>query len=191
MPHFFCHPQGLVDPGAKVGARTRVWAFAHLTAGCEVGEDCNICDHTFLERGVRIGNRVTVKCGVYLWDGLEIEDDVFLGPNATFTNDLRPRSKRKPEAYLPTRVLTGCSIGAGAIILPGLTIGKWAMVAAGAVVTRSVPDYALVKGNPAKQTAWVCACGEKLPLMAATVTCICGKRFRKKPGQSAIEPYGT
>ncbi len=144
------HPLALVDSGCSIGAKTRVWAFAHILPGAEIGEDCNICDHTFVEGKVRIGNRVTIKCGVYLWDGIVVEDDVLIGPNATFTNDLYPRSKLYPDAYPVMTLKKGCSIGANATILPGLTIGEQAMIGAGAVVTKDVPPKALVVGNPAR-----------------------------------------
>ena len=149
------HPQALVDPGAVIGKNTRVWAFAHVCAGAVVGEDCNLCDHTFFEKGVRVGNRVTIKCGVYLWDGITLEDDVFVGPCAAFTNDVFPRSRQYPQEFAKTMVRQGASIGANATILPGITIGRRAMVAAGAVVTRDVPAYAIVKGNPARITGYV------------------------------------
>ncbi|HOX01344.1 MAG TPA: WxcM-like domain-containing protein [Candidatus Paceibacterota bacterium] len=151
----FIHPQALVEPGAKVGARTRVWAFAHLLPGARVGEDCNICDHVFIENDVAVGDRVTIKCGVQLWDAVVLEDDVFVGPNATFTNDRFPRSRRHPPAYLPTVVRSGASIGANATILAGITIGRNAMVGAGAVVTKDVPANAVVVGNPARIKGYV------------------------------------
>ncbi len=177
------HPQALVEPGATVGTGTRVWAFAHLAPGSRVGHDCNVCDHTFIEGGVRVGDRVTLKSGVYLWSGLEIEDDVFVGPGAVFTNDLRPRSKRYLDQPLKTVLKVGCSVGAGAVILPGLTIGRWAMVGAGAVVTKDVRDFALVMGNPAKQRAWVCRCGDKLPSVAEDrARCRCGRAYRLAAG---------
>src|ERR1017187_8864650 len=133
MAKCFIHPQALVDAGVSIGNGTRVWAFAHIVKGAVLGENCNICDHTFIEGGARIGNRVTLKCGVYLWDGLVLEDDVFVGPCAAFTNDMRPRSKQYPPEYLKTVLREGCSVGANATVLPGITIGRWAMVAAGAV----------------------------------------------------------
>jgi acetyltransferase-like isoleucine patch superfamily enzyme len=146
---FFRHPSALVDEGATIGNRTRVWAFVHILPGARIGEDCNICDHVFIEGDVVVGNRVTIKSGVQLWDGVRLEDDVFVGPNATFTNDVFPRSKQRPEKYAVTTVRSGASIGANATILPGLTIEKNAMIGAGAVVTRSVPAGAIVAGNPA------------------------------------------
>lgn len=146
---YFVHPAGLCD-SKMIGAGTRVWAFAHILPGARIGRDCNICDHVFIENDVMLGDRVTVKSGVQLWDGIRIGDDVFIGPNATFTNDPRPRSKRYPERFAVTIVENGASIGANATILPGLTIGQRAMVGAGAVVTRQVPPNAIVAGNPAQ-----------------------------------------
>ncbi len=131
-----------------IGAGTRIWAFAHVLAGARIGSDCNICDHTFIEGGAEVGDRVTIKCGVQLWEGVTLEDDVFVGPNATFTNDPLPRSKRHPVSYGRTRVRRGASIGANATILPGVTIGPEAMIGAGTVVTRNVPARAIVMGNP-------------------------------------------
>jgi acetyltransferase-like isoleucine patch superfamily enzyme len=145
----FVHPQGLCE-SANVGDGTRVWAFAHVLPGARVGRDCNLCDHVFVENDVVVGDRVTVKCGVQLWDGLRVEDDVFIGPNATFANDRYPRSRRHPERFEVTTLCRGASIGANATILPGVTIGRQAMVGAGAVVTRNVPPYAIVVGNPAR-----------------------------------------
>lgn len=146
---FFRHPSAIVE-STRIGARTRVWAFAHILPDAVVGEDCNICDHVFIENDVIVGNRVTIKCGVQLWDGVRIEDDVFIGPNATFTNDPFPRSRKPPEKFAQTLVRHGASIGANATILSGLTIGGGAMVGAGAVVTHDVPANAVVAGNPAQ-----------------------------------------
>ena len=143
------HPQALCET-KKVGARTRIWAFAQILPGARIGADCNICDHTFIEDDVVVGDRVTVKCGVQLWDGVRIEDDVFIGPNATFSNDRFPRSRKKPKSFLTTVVKQGASIGANATILPGVTIGRGAMVGAGAVIVESVPPFAVVAGNPAR-----------------------------------------
>jgi len=175
---FSVHSHALVESGVVIGARTRIWAFAHVLPGAVIGEDCNICDHTFIEGAVRLGNRVTIKCGVYLWDGLVLEDDVFIGPCVAFTNDMRPRSKRYPESYAVTKLRQGCSIGANATILPGITIGRWAMIGAGAVVTKDVPDFALVVGNPGRFRAWVCRCGEKLePASAGLFSCRCSRSY--------------
>jgi acetyltransferase-like isoleucine patch superfamily enzyme len=119
-------------------ATSPCWAFAHVCDGAVIGEDCNLCDHTFFEKGVRVGNRVTIKCGVYLWEGAVLEDDVFVGPCVAFTNDLRPRSRKYPDKFLATHLQQGCAVGANATILP-VTIGCWAMVAAGVVVTGICP----------------------------------------------------
>jgi acetyltransferase-like isoleucine patch superfamily enzyme/dTDP-4-dehydrorhamnose 3,5-epimerase-like enzyme len=151
---FFLHPQGICE-STNVGERTRIWAFAHVLPGAVIGTDCNICDGVFVENDVTIGNSVTVKCGVQVWDGVTLEDNVFIGPNATFTNDLFPRSQEYPEQFLRTLVKRGASIGANSTILPGLTIGTKSMVGAGSVVTRDVPDFAIVAGNPARITGYV------------------------------------
>jgi UDP-2-acetamido-3-amino-2,3-dideoxy-glucuronate N-acetyltransferase len=149
----FVHPNALCESD-DVGAGTRVWAFAHVLPGAVIGADCNICDGVFVENDVVVGDRVTVKYGVQLWDGVRLEDDVFVGPNATFTNDLFPRSREYPESFPQTVVGTGASIGANATILPGVTIGRRAMVGAGAVVTKDVPPNAVVVGNPARITGY-------------------------------------
>ena len=150
----FIHALADVQSSA-LGANTRVWQFAVVFPGAKIGQDCNICSHCLIENDVVIGNRVTVKSGVQLWDGLRVADDVFIGPNASFANDRFPRSKKTPEKFRQTVLGAGASIGAGATILPGLTIGSNAMVAAGAVVTRSVPPNAIVVGNPAKIVGYV------------------------------------
>ena len=147
-------PHAIVD-ARSIGEGTRIWAFAHVLAGAVIGRDCNICDHVFIENDVVVGDRVTIKCGVQLWDGTTLEDDVFVGPNATFTNDPFPRSKRRPEQFSRTTVRRGASIGANATILPGLTIGTGAMVGAGAVVGSNVPANAIVVGNPAAIVGYV------------------------------------
>jgi UDP-2-acetamido-3-amino-2,3-dideoxy-glucuronate N-acetyltransferase len=150
----FVHPQGICE-SEHVGDRTKIWAFAHVLPGALIGEDCNICDGVFVENDVVVGDRVTVKCGVQLWDGLRVGDDVFIGPNATFSNDKFPRSRAHQATVLATRIADGASIGANATVLPGLSIGVGAMVGAGAVVTRDVPAKAIVVGNPASITGYV------------------------------------
>jgi acetyltransferase-like isoleucine patch superfamily enzyme len=157
----FIHEKAIVEVGATVGSRTRVWAFVHILPGAVIGEDCNICDHVFIENDVTIGSRVTVKCGIYIWNGVRIEDDVHLGPNVVFTNDMYPRSKR-PFELRRTIVRCGASVGANATILPGIIIGESALVGAGSVVTHDVPSQALVVGNPARQIGYVCICGQRL-----------------------------
>jgi len=146
--------QAIVD-SENIGEGTRIFAFAHILRGAQIGIDCNICDHVFIENDVVIGDRVTIKCGVQLWDGLRVENDVFLGPNATFTNDKFPRSKQIPEEFPQILLREGASIGANATILPGVTVGKNAMVGAGAVVTKDVPPNAIVAGNPARITGYI------------------------------------
>ena len=179
MPSCFIHPQALVDSGVSLGNGTRVWAFSHVVKGAVLGEDCNICDHTFVEGKVRVGDRVTIKCGVYLWDGVQAEDDVFIGPAVVFTNDLRPRANQHPTQYPLTLLKRGCTVGANATILPGVTIGRWAMIGAGSVVTRNVPDFALAFGNPAKLKGWVCQCGQNLVAGKGDLSCQCGKSYHR------------
>ena len=168
MAEFFLHPKGLCE-SAAVGSGTRIWAFAHVLPGARIGADCNICDGVFVENDVVVGDRVTVKCGVQLWDGVTLEDDVFVGPNATFTNDPRPRSRQRPERFSRTVVRRGASIGANATILPGLEIGQQAMVGAGAVVTHSVPPFAIAVGNPARIVGYV---GSQAPEAASQVPAV-------------------
>lgn len=146
---FFVHPQGICET-EQVGEDTTIWAFAHVLPGAVIGSGVNINDGVFIENDVVVGDRVTVKCGVQLWDGIRLADDVFVGPNATFTNDRFPRSKQYPDSFPTTTVQAGASIGGGAVILPGVTIGRRAMVGAGAVVTADVPAHAIVVGNPAR-----------------------------------------
>jgi len=140
---------------SSIGDGTRVWQYVAVLPGAKIGSDVNLCSHCLVENDVVIGDRVTVKSGVYLWDGIHIADDVFIGPNVTFTNDKFPRSKIYPETFPQTRIEKGASIGGGAVLLPGITIGMGAMVGAGAVVTKSVPPYAIVMGSPARVTGFV------------------------------------
>jgi acetyltransferase-like isoleucine patch superfamily enzyme/dTDP-4-dehydrorhamnose 3,5-epimerase-like enzyme len=179
----FKHPQALVE-SQHVGRGTRIWAFAHVLPGAVIGDDCNICDHTFIENDVVIGNRVTIKCGVQVWDGLRIEDDVFVGPNATFTNDPTPRSGQHLREYPATYIRRGASIGANATILPGISIGQNAMVGAGAVVTRSVPPHAVVVGNPARIVRYAGSHGSDLVERGCA-------RPQAGTGPPGIEPLGV
>ena len=149
-PSLQIHPLAAVDPAANIGEGTRVWQFSVVLAGAVIGRDCNLNAHTLVESGAKIGDRVTLKCGVFVWDGVTLEDDVFVGPNAVFTNDKEPRSKVRPGEWLQTRVRRGASIGAGAVLLPGIDIGEGAMIGAGAVVTRDVPPGETWAGNPAR-----------------------------------------
>jgi UDP-2-acetamido-3-amino-2,3-dideoxy-glucuronate N-acetyltransferase len=165
------HPTALVECD-DIGAGTRVWAFAHVLRGASIGEDCNIGGHCYVESGAVICDRVTVKNGTSVWEGVTLGDDVFVGPSVVFTNDLTPRSPRsglsgsrydEVASWLaPTDVRRGATLGAGAVIVAGVTIGEFAFVAAGAVVTRDVPPHTLVKGNPARAAGIVCRCGQRL-----------------------------
>lgn len=153
-----------------IGEGTRIWQYSVVIEGARIGRDCNICAHTLIEGTVVMGDRVTVKSGVQLWDGILVEDEVFIGPNVTFANDRFPRSKKKPGKYLKTIIQKGASIGAGAVVLPGLTIGSNAMVGAGATVTKSVPPNAIVVGNPAKIIGYVDSKGVKAKEYIGSVT---------------------
>lgn len=148
------HPLSDVQTEA-IGDRTRIWQYCVVLSGAKIGADCNICSHCFIENDVVVGDRVTVKCGVQLWDGITIEDDVFIGPNVTFTNDPFPRSREQPDQFSRSIVMSGASIGANATILPGLTIGRGAMVGAGSVVTSDVPPGTVVVGCPARVLKYV------------------------------------
>jgi UDP-2-acetamido-3-amino-2,3-dideoxy-glucuronate N-acetyltransferase len=176
---FYQHPNALVETD-RIGPATRVWAFVHILPGALIGAECNICDHVFIENDVRVGDRVTVKCGVQLWDGTTLEDDVFIGPNVTFTNDRFPRSKVYPDAFPTTLVRQGASIGANATILPGITIGVNAMVGAGAVVTRDVPPNAIVIGNPARIIGY----GKTDNSAASASAAVAGKRALATKGSA-------
>ncbi|HON57078.1 MAG TPA: acyltransferase [bacterium] len=160
----FVHQTAIIEKNAEIGENTRVWAFAHIMSGAKIGTNCNICDNVYIEGGAVVGNNVKIKNGVAVWDKVIIEDDVFIGPFAVFTNDINPRSfkKKEPSEFLKTIIKTGATIGANATIVCGITIGKYAFIGAGAVVTKNVPDYALIYGNPAKIKGYVCECGEKL-----------------------------
>lgn len=161
MVNYKIHPLADVQT-QNIGEGTTVWQFSVILKEAKIGANCNINALTLIENDVVLGNNVTVKSGVQIWDGLRIEDNVFIGPNATFTNDFSPRSKQRPAEFLKTIVKHHASIGANATIIGGVFIGEYALIGAGAVVTKNVPAHALVYGNPAKQTGWVCECGTKL-----------------------------
>lgn len=182
----FIHPQALVE-SEDIGADTRIWAFAHVMSGARIGPNCNIGDHAFIESGARLGYNVTVKNGVAIWSGVAVEDNVFLGPNCVFTNDRNPRAyiKKTANQLEETRVCENATIGANATIVCGIRIGKWAFIGAGSTVIHSVPDFALVVGNPSRQIGWMCVCARKLPLPAKAAleaTCVCSgcnKKFTR------------
>jgi len=170
------HPLANVS-SVKIGENTAIWQFVVILAGAEVGSNCNICSHCFIENDVTVGDFVTIKNGVYLWDGIAIEDYVFIGPNVTFTNDRFPRSKQFPEEFEKTRIKKGASIGANATIIGGITIGDYSIIGAGSVVTKDVPNHALVYGNPAKIKGWVDESGNKLLQSADYLEAVNGKKY--------------
>jgi UDP-2-acetamido-3-amino-2,3-dideoxy-glucuronate N-acetyltransferase len=179
MNDAYTHPAAVVETH-QIGAGTRVWAFTHIMQGVSIGANCNIGEQCFVESGVVIGDNVTIKNGNMLWEGVTLEDGVFVGPNVSFTNDLYPRSPRLRQVHVrysdrrwlvPTLVKQAASIGAGAVIIAGVVLGEFSMVGAGAVVTRNVPPYALVAGNPARLRGWVCQCGQPLEWQADHVMC--------------------
>ncbi len=157
---YYVHPNAIVET-ENIGKDTRIWAFTHVMKDVSIGEDCNICDHSFVESSVTIGSRVVIKNGIAIWEGVTIEDDVFLGPYCVFTNDMYPRSKAH-QGVIKTLVKKGASVGANSTIICGISLGKYCMIGAGAVVTKSVPDFALVTGNPARIKYWISKSGEKL-----------------------------
>ena len=188
MNGVFIHPRALVETD-DIGSGTRIWAFAHIMDGARIGKNSNIGDHCFIESGAVIGDNTTIKNGNMIWEGVTLEDGVFVGPHVFFTNDLHPRSPRLPQVrrrysdkrnwLVPTKVQRGATLGAGAVILAGVTVGEYALVAAGAIVTKPVPSHALVKGNPAAVTGWVCQCGETLHFRTRSANCrACGLQFR-------------
>lgn len=156
----FVHPTAIVDT-KNIGNGTRIWAFVHVLKNVTIGENCNICDHCFVEGGVTIGDNSTIKSGIYIWEGVTIENDVFLGPNVVFTNDVWPRSKNyKPAEKIIIK--KGASIGANSTILGGVTIGEYSMSGIGSVITKNIKPYSLVYGNPAKHAGWIDELGNKL-----------------------------
>jgi UDP-2-acetamido-3-amino-2,3-dideoxy-glucuronate N-acetyltransferase len=189
---FFVHPSAVVDPGAEVGDRTRVWHFCHVSAGAVIGADCSLGQNVFVAPGVRIGDGVKVQNNVALYAGVVLEDFVFCGPSMVFTNVRVPRAAypERPERYEPTRVRHGASIGANATIVCGVTVGRWALIGAGAVVTRDVPDFGLVMGVPGRHAGFVCQCGERLCFADGHAACArCARRYeRDARGQVSAAP---
>ncbi len=177
MADFFQHENALVHPGARVGRGTRIWAFTNIQEGAVIGDGCNICDGCFVEGGAVVGNHVTLKNGVYVFKGVTLEDDVFCGAQTSFINDRFPRSHRKDQWILEeTRVKRGATIGSGSTLLCGLTVGEFAFIGAGSVVTHDVGNHMIVWGNPAKVQGFACQCGQKL---SAELVCGCGLVYQR------------
>ena len=161
--NYFCHPTAIIDAGARIGAGTKVWHFTHIMTDVMIGANCNFGQNVFIASGVKLGDNVKVQNNVSIYAGVVCEDDVFLGPSMVFTNVTNPRSAvNRQGVYVQTKVGKGATIGANATIVCGHNIGKYAFIGAGAVVTKDIPDYALVVGNPAKQIGWMSEYGERL-----------------------------
>jgi len=182
--NYFVHESSFVDEPSEIGEGTRIWHFSHVMDGAKIGERCNIGQNVVISPGVKIGDNVKIQNNVSVYTGVELQDDVFCGPSMVFTNVINPRShiNRKHE-YRRTLVKRGASIGANATVVCGVTLGKYCFVAAGAVVTRDVPDYALVMGVPAVQVGWMCYCGKRLPRFAPQATCPdCSRQYSNDNG---------
>ncbi len=179
---YFAHQTAVVDEGADVGPGTRIWHWTHVSSRTRIGRECSLGQNVYVAKGVSIGNGVKIQNNVSVYEGVVLEDYVFCGPSMVFTNVRTPRSafpRNTSEDYQPTRVRYGASIGANATVVCGVTIGSWAFVAAGAVVTRDVPDHALMAGVPARRIGWACACGETLRFDAGAAECAaCGRAYR-------------
>lgn len=177
MSDYFVHESSYVDEGAVIGSGTKVWHFCHIQKGASIGRDCSLGQNVNVSDHVKIGNGVKIQNNVSVYEGVELEDFVFCGPSMVFTNDLTPRSKypKGSVAFKKTLVKVGASIGANATIICGNEIGRWAMIASGAVVTKNVPDHALMAGVPAKQAGWVCECG--LPFKEGFSCQTCGREY--------------
>lgn len=177
---YFVHESSYVDEPCEIGEGTKIWHFSHIMSGSRIGKGCNIGQNVVISPDVVLGDNVKIQNNVSVYTGVVCEDDVFLGPSCVFTNVINPRShvSRKNE-YRKTLLKRGCSLGANSTIVCGHTIGKYALVGAGSVVTKDVPDYALVMGNPARVKGYVCACGEKLDFADDVANCTCGKKYEK------------
>ncbi|NRR23240.1 N-acetyltransferase [Brevibacillus sp. MS2.2] len=191
---FFKHESAYVDEGAKVGKGTRIWHFSHVMGKAEIGEGCNLGQNVFVANHARVGNHVKIQNNVSLYEGVILEDYVFCGPSMVFTNVKTPRSafpRNTSDDYYETTIKYGASIGANATIVCGVTIGKWVFVAAGAVVTKNVPDYALVAGVPARIIGWVCQCGDALAVTddSETSKCASCNRTYRKAESGALDIY--
>ena len=177
MCDYFVHESSYIDEGAYVGKGTKIWHFSHIQKGAHIGENCSLGQNVNISNGVKIGNDVKIQNNVSVYEGVELEDFVFCGPSMVFTNDLTPRSKypKGSVGYKKTIVRYGASIGANATIVCGNIIGRWAMIASGSVVTKDVPNYALMAGVPAKQIGWICECGT--PLKGSYKCNECGREY--------------
>lgn len=183
--NYFVHPSSYVDEGAEIGEGTKIWHFSHIMPGAKIGMNCTIGQSCTVESRAVIGNRVKLQNNISVYGMVEIEDDVFLGPSMVFTNDINPRAPfPKNGNWIGTRVKEGASIGANATIICGNTIGRWALVGAGSVITRDVPDYGLVMGNPARLRGFVCRCGKTMkgiaPDYSGEYHCECGRKYSIK-----------
>jgi UDP-2-acetamido-3-amino-2,3-dideoxy-glucuronate N-acetyltransferase len=191
---YMAHPLALVESD-EIGEDTRIWAFAHVMKDARIGRGCNIGEQCYIEQCVTLGNNVTVKNGVNVWTGVTIEDDVFLGPNCVLTNDPNPRAyiKKSADSLVETLIRSNATIGANATIVCGVTIGRYAFIGAGTVVIRSVPDFALVVGNPARQIGWMCACAQRIPMTAVeeeVLSCPnCQRDYQR--GENGLVPIST
>lgn len=184
MSEPFVHDTAVVDPGVHVGPDTRIWHFVHVCSGAHIGARCVLGQNVYIGPGVRVGDGVRIQNNVSVYAGVVIEDDVFLGPSCVFTNVLRPRAFREQkDAFAPTRVARGATVGANATIVCGHDLGAYAMVGAGAVVTRDVPPHALVTGNPARPRGWVCRCGQALGEGSDVRCASCGEGYRIADGR--------
>lgn len=184
MTDWFAHESSYVDAGAEIGAGTKIWHFSHVMPGAVIGERCNLGQNVVVMPGTRIGNNVKIQNNVSIYEGVELGDDVFCGPSCVFTNVINPRAhvSRKHE-YKVTRVGRGATIGANATIVCGVTLGEYAFVGAGAVVTADVPAFALVVGVPARRVGWTCQCGERLAKPAPAAECrVCGAGYEEEGG---------
>ena len=185
MKNNLIHKTADVERGAKIGKDTVVWNNSQIKKGAVVGDNCIIGHNCFIDSGAKIGDKVKIQSNTDIWNKVTLENYSFVGPSAVFTNDLNPRSKypKTEDKWLPTLVKEGATIGANATILCGITIGKWAIVGAGAVVTKDVPDYSIVIGVPAKPVRWVCECGKKIVFLKNESKCSFCKRNYKKKGE--------